>query len=168
MAAAPWNFAITVTSRSEPSRHLVGAFAERAELGQLTSGFRDIGALALEVIVDGAAQARIGDEVSGVGGPWQVAACDLVLALCARLDIRQAAFDGEVDRLIVADLEMQEGMMLYRTPVAAEQRVRSDEVDRARDPAIVAARHHQQHVIAHGLADLRKEFPRQIRPAPFA
>src|SRR3954471_20924818 len=168
MAAAPWNFALTVTSRSEPSRRLVGAFAERAELGQLPSGFRNIGALALEVIVDGAAQARISDEVSGVGGPRQVAACDLVLALRAGFDIRQTAFDGEVDRLVIADLEMQEGMMLDRTPVAAEQRVRADEVDRARDPAIVATGHHQEHVLAHGLADQRKEFPRQIRPAPFA
>src|SRR3954452_13893227 len=123
MAAAPPKFAPTFTSRSVPSRRLVGAFAERSELGQLPSGFRDIGALALEVIIDGAAQARIGDEVSGVGGSRQVAPCDLVLALRAGLDVRQPAFDGKVDRLIIADLEMQEGMMLDRTPAAAEQRV---------------------------------------------
>lgn len=40
--------------------------------------------------------------------------------------------------------------MLDCTPVAAEQRVRADEVDRAGDPAVVAAGHHQQHVLSHG------------------
>src|SRR3954470_9893665 len=117
MAAAPWNFALTVISRSVPSRRLVGAFAGRAELGQLPPRFRNTSALAFEVIVDGAAQAGIGDEVSGVGGSRQVAACDLVLALRTGFDVRQPAFDGKVDRLIIADLEMQEGMMLDRTPV---------------------------------------------------
>src|SRR6478736_5606508 len=124
MAAAPRNFklgfALTVISRGKPSRRLVDAFPERAELGELASGLGDIGALALEVIVDGPAQAGIGDEVRGVGGPRQVAARDLVLALRAGLDMREAALDGEIDRLVVADLEMQERMMLDRAPVAAE------------------------------------------------
>src|SRR6478609_8199760 len=102
MAAAPRKFALTVTSRSVPSRRLVDAFAERAELGQLPSGLGDIGALALEVIVDGAAQAGIGDEVGGMGRPRQVAARDLVLALRAGLDVVEAVFDREIDRLIVA------------------------------------------------------------------
>src|SRR6478752_3422243 len=100
MAAAPKNFelrfALTVTSDGEPSRRLVDASPERTELGELASGLRDIGALALEVIVDGAAQAGIGDEVRGVGGPRQVAARDLVLTLRAGLDMREAALDGEI------------------------------------------------------------------------
>src|SRR5947209_3705027 len=109
--------ALTVTSRGERSRRLVGAFPERAELGQLAAGFRDVGALALEIIVDGAAQAGIGDEVRGMGRLRQVAARDLVLALRAGLDGSESVLDREIDRLIIADLEMQERMMLDCAPV---------------------------------------------------
>ena len=58
--------------------------------------------------------------------------------------------------------------MLDGAPVAAEQRVGADKVDGTRDPAAVALRHHQQHVLAHGLADLCEEAARQIGAAPFA
>ncbi len=104
----------------------------------------------------------------GVGGLGQVAARDLVFALCAGLDALQTALDCEVDSLIVADLEVEERVMLDRTPVAAEQRVRSDKIDCARDPFFVALCHHQQHVVGHGIADLRKELAREVRSPPFA
>src|SRR6185437_3900612 len=60
------------------------------------------------------------------------------------------------------------GMMLDRAPVAAEQRVGSDKVDRASDPAAVAFGHHQKNVLAHGLADQREEFSVEVWAAPFA
>src|SRR6516164_4195884 len=111
MAAAPEIFGPTVTSASEASRRLLGRFPERAEFGEFAAGFRDIGALSSQVVVDGAAQAGIGNEVCGIGRLGQVAACDLVLALRAGLDVFATAVDRKFDRLIVADLEMQEGVM---------------------------------------------------------
>ena len=96
--------------------------ARRAEL---VAGGRHIGALALEIVGDRAAQAGIGDVVRRIGGGRQVAARDLVLALRAGLDARELVRDRVVDRLVVAELEMQERMVLDRAPVAAEQRVAS-------------------------------------------
>ncbi len=58
--------------------------------------------------------------------------------------------------------------MLDRAPVAAEQRVGADEIDGAGDPAVVAPRHDQEHVVRHALADQREEGAGEIGPAPFA
>ena len=49
----------------------------------------------------------------------QVAARELVLALCAGLDAREPVGDRIIDGLVVADLEMQERVMLDCAPVAA-------------------------------------------------
>ncbi len=106
--------------RACPSR-----LAERAGLRQLLAGRRHIGALALEIVVDRAAQRRIGDVVRRIGGDRQIAARELVLALGAGLDAGELVRDGEFDRLVVAELEMQERVVLDAAPVAAEQRVAS-------------------------------------------
>ena len=58
-----------------------------------------------------------------VGRRRQIAAGELVRALRAGLDPREPMRDGEVDGLVVADLEMQEGMLLERAPIAAVERV---------------------------------------------
>ena len=60
-----------------------------------------------------------------IGGDRQVAAGELVLALGAGLDALELVVDGEVDGLVVAELEMQERVVLDGAPVAAEQRVAS-------------------------------------------
>ena len=56
-----------------------------------------------------------------IGGIGQIAACELVFALGAGLDACELMRNGEFDRLIVADFEMQERMLLDRAPMAAEQ-----------------------------------------------
>ena len=61
--------------------------------------------------------------MGGIGGLRQIAARQLVLALGAGLDARQLVGDRVVDRLIVAELEMQERMVLDGAPVAAIDRV---------------------------------------------
>ena len=86
----------------------------------------------------------------------QVAARELVLALGASFDPPQAVRDRVVDRLIVADLEMQKRVMLDRAPVAAIERIGADEINRARDRAPGAARHHEEHAVGHCRADDRK------------
>src|SRR5690606_21543969 len=102
----------------------------------------------------------------GAGG--QVAACELVLALRACLDARNAARDGEVDRLIVAAFEMQEGVMLDRAPVAPVERVAADEIESAGDVAPAALRHDEKRALGHALIDEAEEFAREIGAAPFA
>src|SRR5262245_8492659 len=104
------------------------AAAKRRILGELLAGGIDIGALALEVVGDGAFKPRIGDEVRRIGVDRQIAAGELVLALRAGLDARQPMLDGELDRLIVADLEMQAGMVLDGAPIAPVEAVAADQV----------------------------------------
>src|SRR5882757_5212234 len=106
MAGLP-DFSPPRTAFAMRSRRLVLNLAERAELAELAAGFGDVGALALEVIGDRAAQIGVGDVMRGVGGLRQISARQFVLALGAGLDNFEAALDRKIDRLIVADLEMQ-------------------------------------------------------------
>ena len=103
-----------------------------------------------------------------MGGHRQVAAGELVLALGAGLDASQFLRDRELDGLVVADLEMQERVVLDRAPVAAVERVRADEIDGAGDPAAGALRHDQDDAVGHALADQRIELAGEVGAAPFA
>src|SRR5689334_19843257 len=76
---------------------------------KLLGGGLYISALAREIIGDRTSQGRIGNEMRGIGGVGQVAPCELVLALGAGLDPSQPVGDREIDGLIIANLEMQEG-----------------------------------------------------------
>ncbi len=58
--------------------------------------------------------------------------------------------------------------MLDGAPVAAIDRVRADEVDRAGDPAAGPLGHDQHNAVAHRSADLREERAREVGAAPFA
>ena len=95
------------------------AAAAEAVFGKVCRPSPDVAALALEIIGDGAPKAGMGDVVSRMGGDGQIAARQLVLALRAGLDPRQTLLDREIDGLMVADLEMQEGVVLDAAPVPA-------------------------------------------------
>src|SRR5215208_6554350 len=97
-----------------------------------------------------------------------VAAGELVVALRARLDARQAPRDREVDGAVVADLEVQERVVLDAAPVAAIKTRVADQVERARDGAAIAARHHEQDALREALAEKREELTVEIGAAPFA
>src|SRR5262249_27332992 len=131
----------------------VRAFAKRASLPEFPSGGLHIGALALEIVVDRTPEAGIDDVVRRVGGVGQIAACELMLALGAGLDAGEPMSDRVFDRLVIADLEMQERMVLGRAPMTAEQRAVADEVDRPGDEAAPALRHDQDGLLRHGLPD---------------
>ena len=75
--------------------------------------------LALEVIGHGAAQTGIGDVVGAVGLARQIAAGELVRPLRAGLDPAELVGDGKFDGLVVADLEMEEGVIFQPAPIAA-------------------------------------------------
>src|SRR5438309_40609 len=95
-------------------------------------------ALPLQEVGDGAAEAGVGEIVGGEGGHRAVAAGELVGALCAGLDAGEAAGDRRVDRLIIADFEMEVRHFGDRAPIAAVKRVGADHVERAGDGAAVA------------------------------
>ena len=88
----------------------------------------------------------------------------------AREASRRNAFHGV--HLVVAGLEVQvldeDGRVA--APIAPEQGVAADQVQRARHDVAVGARtlagHHQQDLLAHRLADAVEELPRQVRLAP--
>src|SRR5450759_1041528 len=90
---------------------------------KLFAGGPHIGPLACEILGYRPPQRRIGDEMRGIGGVRQVAARQLVLALGAGLDARQSVGDRVFDGLIVAQLEMQERMVLDGAPVAPVDRI---------------------------------------------
>jgi hypothetical protein len=75
--------------------------------------------------------------------------------------------DGEIDGLIIAQLEMQAGVILDAAPVAAVKRLAPDEVQRARHRLPVAFGQHQKHVVAQRLLRDVEEGPREIGRAPF-
>src|SRR3954469_7523661 len=109
--AAP-RMLVVFSSLLAESSGVVRRFAARRGFRELAAGFGDVGALLLEIVAHRAAQRRIGDVVRRMGGLRQVAARQLVLALGAGLDHGEAARDRKVDGLVIADLEMQERMML--------------------------------------------------------
>src|SRR5476651_501660 len=94
--------------------------AEWRQRRKLFAGGFHIGALADQIVGDRAAQPGIGDVMGGMGGDRQVAAGELVLALGPGLDTLELAIDGELDGLIVAELEMRKRMVLDGAPMAAE------------------------------------------------
>src|SRR5262245_11645760 len=109
---------------------LVGqrALAERGKFGEFLAGGIDVGALALEVVGDRTPQGRVGDERCRVRTGRQIAAGKLVLALGAGLDPRQPMRNGKLDRLVVADLEMQTGVVLDGAPIAPVETVATDQM----------------------------------------
>src|SRR5688500_280131 len=111
------------------------ALAERTVLAQQLAHLFDIGALAGEIVADRPAKAGMRDIMGGMRRHRQVTAGELVFALRSGLDPFQPFRKGEVDRLVIADLEMQEGMILDAAPVTAVERIAADEVDRAGDIA---------------------------------
>ena len=106
--------------------------------------------------------------MGAVGDLGQVAAGDLVRALRAGLDAAEAALDGEFDGAVVAQLEMQEGVVLQTAPVAAEQRIAAHHVEGAGDGAPLARRQDQHDAFAERRAEPVEEIARQIGIAPFA
>ena len=65
--------------------------------------------LVSEIVGDRSGKPRVGEFMRRIGEGRAVAARELVLPLGASLDAAQSARQREVDRLIVADLEMQKG-----------------------------------------------------------
>src|SRR6516165_3190770 len=80
-------------------------------------------ALALEKVGDGAAKRGIGNVVGAIGFHRQITAGKLMCTLGAGLDASELLGDGKLDSLVVADLEVEVGVVLDTSPIAAVERV---------------------------------------------
>src|SRR6476646_5843337 len=103
-----------------------------------------------------------------IGLTRQIAAGELVRSLGPCLDTGKPVLNGEVDRLVIADLEMQERVVLDAAPITAIERVGADEVERAGDVAPRALSEHEQHLVGHAVTQQAETFAREIGRAPFA
>ena len=75
-----------------------------------------------------------------MGDDGLIAARQLVLALRAGLDRFEAMRDRPLDRLVIAQLEMEEGHLPVAAPVTAIERVLADQVERPRNRVAVVKR----------------------------
>src|SRR5688500_12793931 len=73
-----------------------------------------------------------------------------------------------VDRLIVANLEMQAGLLLERSPIAAVESVGADQVEGPGNMVSGALGHDEQHPLAHPLTEQRKEAAVEVGAAPLS
>ena len=96
---------------------------------------------------------------TGIGDPVRrhrldrfVAAGEFVTALRTSFDPREAQFDRRIDRLIIAQLEMQKADVARAAPVPPVKRISTDEIERSCDRhAILQCQHEQDlcHPSAH-------------------
>src|SRR5262249_42667688 len=95
--------------------------AERRQCGKFVARGGHVGALTHQIVCNRPPQAAIRNVMRRVSCGRQIAARDLVLALRAGLDARYFMGDRIVDRLIIAELEVQEWVMPDRAPMTSEQ-----------------------------------------------
>src|SRR5579872_3666794 len=106
-------------------RRLPALAPERRQLLRELVHLRGNGrALALEEVRNRAREAAVAHPMGAVGGRGEITPLDLVGSLGARLDAREPVLDGEIERAVIADLEMQERVIADAAPVPAEERVR--------------------------------------------
>src|SRR5438270_8426370 len=74
--------------------------------------------------------------------------------------------DRELDRTVIAALEMEEAVLAVGAPIAAVDRVTAEDVESAGDVVAATLCHDQHDLIGHALADQREEAPVQIGRAP--
>ena len=87
-----------------------------------------------------------------VGRDRPIAAHQLVLALGTCLHARQAGLDRIIYRLVVADLEVQAGVMFDSAPVAAVKTLAAQDIEGAGYVTALAPSHDKQATCAHGFA----------------
>ena len=98
----------------------------------------NVGTFFVEEARDGVAKAWIADEVGAVSCLRQVATCYLVCSLCTSFDSGQAAFDSELDGLVVTHLKVQKWMVFDAAPVASKQSIGANKIYCSCDVASVA------------------------------
>src|SRR5215208_6018377 len=101
-------------------------------------------ALMCQIVRHRFGETGIGEKMRGIGCLWKIAAGELVWPLSARFHPFQPTGDGEFYRLVVAGFEVKHGVVLDRSPIAAEQRVAADKIERTGDQLSLAPAHDEQ------------------------
>src|SRR5262249_22762095 len=116
----------------ERRRGLLAA-PERAALGELVDVVRHTGGLAREKSLDGIGELRMPQPVGGPSHLREEAARELVLALRAALEDADPARDAELERLVVAGLEVQARHVAGGAPVPTVKGLAGEDVKCACD-----------------------------------
>ena len=74
----------------------------------------------------------------------------------------------EINRLIIAGLKMQAGVIFDRAPIAPIKGFAANKVQRARDIGVLARGHDQSNIVLQTLLRQIKKGTRQIGSAPFS
>ena len=82
--------------------------------------------LGVQIFLNRVGKTRIADPVQAMRAGGQIATRQLVLALRTGLDPGQAMGNGKVDRPIIAQFEMQAGVMFDTAPIATIERFPPD------------------------------------------
>ena len=150
----------TVALYSEDEEPIGQIAAEPFGLG------RDSLALRLQELRNRIAEALIRDEMRAGRDHRLVAARDLVLALRSSLHRGKPVLDRPFDRPVIAKLEVEERNLVGRSPIAAVEGVRPNEIEGAGDRQSIATGEEQQDPIAHAFTDQVEELASQIWMAP--
>src|SRR5712691_11880817 len=82
---------------------------------------------------------------------------ELVFALRASLEDPDASFYAEIQRLVIADLEMQQREVADRAPVTPVQHFRRENIEGARDGFSVELGEHHEEMFGKRLAEPPEE-----------
>src|SRR5215211_1444283 len=121
-----------------------------------------------DVPSDGVPEGRVSYLVRAVGEGGEEAPRELVLALRAGLEELEAPLDGELDPLVVAELEVQISPRFDGAPVAPVERASLEEKQSARDrtPRRLVAREDEEDAVTHRPEDLGEERAGEVRESP--
>src|SRR5689334_14164735 len=102
------------------------------------------------------------DAMRAVGQAREKSALQFVLALRTRLEKRETPLDREVDRLVVAKLEVQIAILFQGTPVAPVEIPTFEEVQGRGHGDVTIARQNQQDPIRHAAEDALEKALTQV------
>ncbi|EAU65037.1 hypothetical protein STIAU_3175 [Stigmatella aurantiaca DW4/3-1] len=143
-----------------------GPGLETGEPLGLFHGQGQVGALLSHRIPDGAVQPRIEEQVGAVHGGGLEAARHLVLAARAGLEHLAARADALLHRVVQADVEVQEGVLLEAAPVPPVEPLRRHHVEGPGHHLAPAHRLHHLHGLGHGAEDAGEEVRGELHLAP--
>src|SRR5882724_13121525 len=144
------------------SRRFLVFCPERTAFGQLVDVALDSLRLAGKKFFHRVCELGMTQPVRRPRGARHESPCELVLALCAPLEDTDAALYAELQRLVIADLEMQQRHVADRAPVAAVQHERRENIEGARDRLSIELGKHHHEVFGKRLAEPPEELQIEI------
>src|SRR4029079_14747085 len=110
-----------------------------------------------EILVDRLVERRKRKPMERTRDFGEKSACMLVLSLRSAFEALDAALDAELQRLVVAGLEVESRDELDAAPIASVKRGGREEVEGGRDGPPLLLGDHEQHLVPHALADHPEE-----------